>query len=164
MPLAPGRQWDWRRDSFFGHIWFLLSWYHGNDFCDRSWCYQEPHNGWTSTVEGQLSTMPQGWWWVNLERNSLALRTALKPFGQSQQCLHSTPDLSLFWIHSPGEKFYVDPTDGLLLSSYCLAVEGGNSFSSSFSGCTPGTLFILMKIWLISMKVLDLVSGMIRKT
>lgn len=43
-------------------------------------------------------------------------------------------NLSLFWIHRVGEKVYTDPIDGLLLSSYCLAVEGGNPFSSSFLG------------------------------
>lgn len=60
-------------------------------------------------------------------------------------------------------KPLADPLHWLPLRSHCSEVTGGSSFSSSFSGCTSDTLFILVKIWLISMNVLALVSGTIKK-
>lgn len=48
--------------------------------------------------EGQLLPETRGWWWVRPGRDSLALRAAQKPFGQSQWGLRSTLDLSWFWV------------------------------------------------------------------
>lgn len=60
-------------------------------------------------------------------------------------------------------KTLADRLRWLPLQSHCSEVTGGSSFSSSFSGYTSDTLFILVKIWLISMNVLALVSGIIKK-
>lgn len=74
------------------------------------------------------------------------------------------PHVHGYWRgQKPGREAGADALSRLLPSSYCPGVEGGNSSSSSFSGCTSDTLFILVKIWLISMKVLALVSGTTRK-
>lgn len=47
---------------------------------------------------------------------------------------------------SPGGNLRADPLCRLPFSSYCPEADSGKSFSSSFSGCTSDTLFILVKI------------------
>lgn len=99
---------------------------------------------------------------------------AQKPCGQSQWGLRSTLDASWFWVFTDSHLSEKKPKKGalhrppnrLLLLSHSSKGGGGRSSSSSFSryvsGCTSETSFFLAKIWLISMNVLALVSGMIR--
>lgn len=60
-------------------------------------------------------------------------------------------DLSKFWVvidnyEEKARELHTELLNRRLLSSYCSRAEGGKSVSSSFSGCTSDTLFILAKI------------------
>lgn len=163
LPPVPSRPAGLQKSSFLWQMGFLPSCCPSNDFGPKSWCDQGPPNGEPSSVRGACLLR------AGVGGGSVWRETTQKPSGRAQWGLRSMPGWSSD-VHghlAVRKKAQEGRSTQTRLSApllrYSPEAEIGKSFSSFFSRCTSDTLFILVKIWLISMNVLPLVSGTTRK-